>query len=206
MNARHIRPVLALLAMLAALCACGGDIPKDKLSGAIGPGSGGPLPTLGSLTASPIDKPDGTLIGGFSYDSGFFLYCTPPFPAGPCNALPAPDPTEIGVLVDINPPAVPPQIEIAMTHISGRPDTPCRFDAAVLARDSGYGIGDTGFRSNDLDQRLYQVNLSSPGAYAELFCANLSQDTGAQFSILADSADKVSWLEVYAVLNSVHGG
>ncbi|MFI5401150.1 MAG: hypothetical protein ACHQZQ_08890, partial [SAR324 cluster bacterium] len=95
-------------------------------------------------------------------------------------------------------------LHIAMTHIAGRPDTPCRFSAATLARDSGFDIGDTGFRSNAQGQKLYQVNLSSPGAYAALFCADLSEDTGAQFSVVADSSDKVSWLQVYAVLNSIH--
>lgn len=200
MNARRIRTVLALLVTLVALCACGGGTPKDKLSGAIGPGSGGP--PLGPVTSANIDKPDGTLIGGFSYDAGFFYFCTPPFASAPCNSLPAPDASEIGVLIDIVPATG--LLQIAMTHIAGRPDTPCRFSAATLARDSGFDIGDTGFRSNAQGQKLYQVNLSSPGAYAALFCADLSEDTGAQFSIVADSPDKVSWLQVYAVLNSIH--
>ncbi|MFI5400075.1 MAG: hypothetical protein ACHQZQ_03370 [SAR324 cluster bacterium] len=189
MNARQFRPVLALLVTLGALCACGSGLTKDKLTGAIGPGAGGP--PVGTMTSSNIDRPDGTLIGTFSYDGGFFL-------------LAVPDPTEIGVLIYPYPGSGPPQIQIAMTHISGRSDTPCRFFAATEARDSGFVIGDTGFRTNAQDQQLYQVNLQSPGAYATLFCANLSDNTGAQFSVAADAPDKVSWLQVYAVINSIH--
>jgi hypothetical protein len=114
----------------------------------------------------------------------------------------APDPTQTGVLTDMVPPLG--FLQILITHISGRPDTPCRFNAAVLARDSGFEIGDTGFRSNALGQRLYQVNLQQPGAYVTLFCANLLDNAGSQFSIFADAPDKVSWLQVYAVINSIH--
>jgi hypothetical protein len=202
MNARHIGSVLALLVTLGTLCACGGGTPKDALSGYIGPGAGGPPVAPGTVQNSTIDKPDGTLIGGFSYDQGFFFLCIPTLASPPCNLLPAPDPTEIGVLIDIYPGTG--LLEIAMTHISGRADTPCRFAAAILARDGGFEIGDTGFRNNAQGQQLYQVNLHSAGTYAALFCANLRDNTGAQFSIVADAPDKVSWLQVYEVINSIH--
>jgi len=187
MITRRLRLLLALGVSLGLLCACRGDVQKDQLSGWIGPGAGGPSPA-GAPTAQPIVRPDGTTIGTFFYDAGFFGFTTP-------------DPTQIGVLTEI--PTGSGFLQILITHISGRPDTPCRFNAAVLARDNGFEIGDTGFRSNALGLRLYQVNLHQPGAYVTLFCVNLRDNTGAQFSILADAPDKVSWLQAYAVINSI---
>jgi len=186
MITRRLRLLLALGVSLGLLCACRGDVQKDQLSGWIGPGAGG-SPLAGAPTAQPIVRPDGTTIGTFSYYA-FFAFATP-------------DPTQIGVLTATAPGSG--FLQILITHISGRPDTPCRFNAAVLARDNGFEIGDTGFRSNALGLRLYQVNLRQPGAYVTLFCVNLRDNTGAQFSILADAPDKVSWLQAYAVINSI---
>lgn len=173
-----------LILMVGALSACGSDKPKEKLSGAIGAGSGGPA--VGKLTTSELTRPNGTVIGSLAYDATFFS------PIAPTAATQ-------GALVS---PAY--SVAIALSHISGRPDTPCRFSAAVLARDSGYEIGDTGFRTNDGGQELYEVNLSAPGSYQRLFCAQLKDNVGTQLSILADAPDKLGWMEVHATLNSLH--
>jgi hypothetical protein len=189
MNTRHLRLALGLVSTLGVLCACRGDVKKDQLSGPIGPGAGGPVPPVGAVENAEIHRPDGTLIGGFSYDGGFFALLTP-------------DPAQTGILAGADPGTG--VLQIPITHISGRPDTPCRFSAAVLARDGGFEIGDAGFRKNDQGQQLYQVNLQRPGAYAILFCAKLRDNAGSQFGIFADSPDKVSWLQAYAVINSIH--
>lgn len=177
--------VAALLLALGLVSACGSDKQKDSLDGPIGPGAGGPA--VGPGTPATLTKPDGTVIGGLSFDTTYFASVPPP-------------PVPPGVLTSIPPDG----IAILLTNISGRPDTPCRFNAAVLARDAGYEIGDTGFRTNALGQELYQVNLSSPGSWVRLFCANLRDNAGMQFAISANAPDKVSWLQVYFVMNSLH--
>jgi hypothetical protein len=178
--------VAALLLALGLLTACGSDKQKDSLEGPIGPGSGGPAVAPATLVQANLTKPDGTVIGSLAFDTAFFTPLAPP-PASP------------GSLTNM-----PNGISILMTNISGRPDTPCRFNAAILARDSGYEIGDTGFRTNALGQELYQVNLSSSGSWVRLFCANLRDNVGLQFAISANAPDKVSWLQVYYVMNSLH--
>ena len=188
---RNLSTVCALLAALGALSACGSDKQKDKLAGLIGPGAGGTAasPPVGTPQSPNIARPDGTVIGQYTYQDGFF-------------SLNTSDSTLIGLLNAT--PGGEPSLIILISHISGRPDTPCRFNAALLARDAGLDIGDTGFRRNDEGQELYQVNLSGHGQYVQLFCADLRGNTGAQFSVHADAPDKVSWLQVYAVLNSIH--
>ena len=194
MNAIHHRAILfALIAALGTLSACGNGNQKDTLEGYIGPGSGGQptSPVLGTpVPPSPIiTRPDGTIIGQFTYQDGFFSFTNP-------------DPTQIGLLTAIY--AGAPVLTIIINHISGRVDTPCRFNAAILARDGGFDIGNTGFRRNNQGLELYQVDLNGHGQFAQLFCANLLNNAGAQFSVVADAPDKVSWLQVYAVLNSIH--
>lgn len=176
--------VAALLLALGGISACGSDTQKDTLSGYLGPGSGGP--GVGPLTAADLTKPDGSVIGSMGYDATFFI------PSGPTATLQ-------GALVS---PAY--GVSIGLSHISGRPDTPCRFSAAVLARDGGYELGDTGFRKNAYGQELYEVDLSLPGRYQRLFCAQLRDNVGTQFWVVADAPDKVDWMQVHATLNSVH--
>jgi hypothetical protein len=175
--------VVALLVALGGLSACGSDKQTDKLSGDLGPGLGGPA--VSSLTALDLTKPDGSVIGSLGYDAAFF---TPTGPTGTFQAA-------------LSSPAY--GITIGLSHISGRPDTPCRFNAAVLARDAAYQIGDTGFRTNASGQDLYEVDLSVPGTYLRLYCAKLRENVGMQFTVAANSPDKVGWMQVHATLNSV---
>jgi hypothetical protein len=151
------------------------------------------------LAGLVLTSPNGAGVGSFQYDpyvsgspaTGFFILSADP-----------PGSTVIGTLTDGS--TFASGIAIELAHISGRPDTPCRFTAAVLARDAGYDLGDTGFRKNALGQELYQVNISKPGSYLSLFCAELSNHAGTQFTVSADAPDKLSWFEVYGVLNSVN--
>jgi hypothetical protein len=177
---------VALLA-LGLVTGCGNGKQTDTLEGPIGPGTGGPS-NLGVTTPLSLTKPDGTVMGTLSYDAGFF---------NP-NIGPS-DPVQFGTLTT----APGTNITITMTHISGRIDTPCRFNAAVLARDQDYEIGSTGFVSNQLGLQLYQVNFDSGPLAARLFCASLQDNVGLQFMITADIPAKVTWLETYSVMNSV---
>jgi hypothetical protein len=179
---------LALVAALGGLSACGGGgTPTDQLNGQIGAGAGGTAPTPASLMQLALTKPDGGVIGSLSYDTTLLSFSQP-------------DPTQVGVLSVTGTNG----FSITMTHISGRPDTPCRFEAAVLARDDGYDIGDTGYVNNALNQQFYQVNLSKSGGYVRLFCTELTGNAGVQFTIAADSAADVQLRQIYAVMNSVN--
>jgi hypothetical protein len=186
-------PLLGVAACLLAgalLSACGGDATKDNLSGYLGAGAGGPdtSPPLGTVQSVSLTRPDGTQIGTLSYDDGFF-------------AESQPDPAVIGELTDTHTGSG--TLTISATHITGRADTPCRFDAAILARDGGYDITDFGGRKNAMGQGLYEVKESKGGSYLALFCANLKDNSGVQLTVTADTPDKLSWLQVFAVLNSL---
>jgi len=184
-RSRFRMTVVLLLLALGGASACGRDTQKDSLEGAIGPGSGGP--DVGTLTAGQLAKPDGSPIGTFGYDAGFFV-------------LTAPNPKQQGTLA--NPAA---GVGMVMNHITGRADTPCRFSVALLARDGGFTLGETGFRTNDQGQDLYEANASAPGSYQRMYCAELKDSTGTQFAVLADAPEKLDWKQVHAVLNSVRG-
>jgi len=185
MNALHSRiAAAAMLLALGFLSACGSDKQKDNLEGPIGPGAGGP--PIATPLPQQLNKPDNSILGTMSYDTVFFT---------PSVTAPTPPDSLTGVGNGV---------AITLTHISGRPDTPCRFNAAVLARDQGYDIGDTGFRSNASGQELYQVNVSKAGSWVRLFCVNLRDNAGMQFAVSSDAPDKVGWVQVHYVLNSIH--
>jgi hypothetical protein len=181
-----------LALVLLAVAGCGRESNKDKLDGPLGPGAGGQAVLLPG-TGLPLTRPDGVQNGSLSYDSLYFTFTAAPPP--PANTI-SPN---FGAFADKNLDG----IQILVTHISGRADTPCRFSAALLARDSGFTVGDTGFRTNGAGQKLYQVNVSGPGAAGRLFCAELQSKTGMQFAVLAPTPDKLEYLQVHFLLNSI---
>ncbi len=174
---------LALAVGLAA-AACQPD-PKPELKGHLGPGSGGPA-IVGPPATIDIAKANGEVVGYADYDAANLL------PLGPA----APDHFES--LVDATG-----TVLLQLMRISGRADTPCRFQAALLARDQGFDIQKSGERKNDQDLDFAQVNLEKDGVWLSLFCTTLRSEIGVLVQVVADSAEKIDWVQVHYVLNTV---
>jgi hypothetical protein len=179
---RRLLPLLLALALGGAACQ---EEKKPELSGHFGPGSGGPA-LSGATATVPLTKADGQVVGYADYDPLLFV---------PLGAL---APGQIENLAD-----VPNTLAIGITRISGRPDTPCRFQAALLARDQDFDILESGDRKNDQNLDFHQVNLKKGNARLSLFCAALHSNVGVLLQVLTDSPGKIDWVEVHAVLNSV---
>jgi hypothetical protein len=203
---------LALAAALAAGClgflgACA-EPAIEELSGPIGAGEGGPAVNLSVTLSHPLTDPGGGTIGELSYDGSAFLHYHP-------------DPASDGLHVLAN---IPPEqlladladdgelnrlsadnIVIVLTRIVGRPDTPCRFQAALLARDRGYEILAAGDRRNDQGLGLHQVNLvrAHDSVAQRFYCAQLRDPFGIQINVFtADEAHQV-WQILHHVLNTL---
>jgi len=177
-------PLLALAALLLTGCSDNKQV-EDKLKGKFGPGSGGPA-LSGASSPLTLTKADGGAVGTSDYDPAEFAQ------------VGATETDQIDTLAEATG-----TLTIAVLRIAGRPDTPCHFQAALLARDDGYKILASGDRKNDLGVKFNQVNLKNGGAYVSLFCAELSGNSGALFYVLTDSADKIDWMQVHFILNSV---
>jgi hypothetical protein len=178
----RLLPLLLALALGSAACQ---EEKKAGLSGRFGPGSGGPA-LSGTLATVPLTKVDGGVVGYADYDALVFL------PLGAQGA------DQIENLAD-----APDNLSIGISRISGRPDTPCRFQAALLARDQDFDILDSGDRKNDQNLDFHQVNLKHGAARLSLFCTALHSNVGVLVQVLADDAAKVDWVEVHALLNSI---
>ena len=183
---RACRLALLSLALTAALAGCG-DTPKDQLSGSLGNGSGGPA-LSGTPATLPLTKPSGEQIGQVQYDPAYFV----PAPA-------TGDSTTEAVLANLTD-----QVLVTLVRFSGaRADTPCRFQAATLARDENYDIGDFGTRTNSLGQEMYQVNVAKPGSAQTLYCALLRDNSGVLVDVTATGPAQLGWLQVLYVINSI---
>ena len=178
----RLLPLLLALALGGAACQ---EQKKPGLSGRFGPGSGGPA-LSGTMTTVPLTNADGGVVGYAEYDALLFL---------PLGALGA---DQIENLAD-----VPDNLAIGISRITGRPDTPCRFQAALLARDQDFDILDSGDRKNDQDLDFHQVNLQHGGARLSLFCTALHSNVGVLVQVLTDAAAKIDWVTVHALLNSI---
>jgi hypothetical protein len=182
---------LALLVALCLLPAGCGNLKKDDGDPIpLGPGSGGLAVTNPS---APQDIPGTTSsrIGTFQFDSDYFLFSA---------QTPTTDDTSAGQLVD----RVGDNLLLQLGLIYGRADTPCRFHAALSARDDGFTIeGDTTKRLNDLGVVFYEVLLYKAGEFRRFDCAELSGNAGVE--VLSDSGpnDLVGTLQVHFVLNSI---
>jgi hypothetical protein len=179
---------LAAAVLLAAmfLTACAED-PKPELSGHFGPGSGGPLVTGPFLTV-PITKSSGTVVGYADYDDSYLVGL------GPGST------SEFENLVDD---ATGSTIGVNLSRITGRPDTPCRFQAAILARDEDYEILKSGDRKNSHELDFYQVNLRKGALHLSLFCVSLRDEIGAAIQVITGSAALIDSLQVHYILNSI---
>jgi len=185
-RAGWIRPCAAAALAALLLVACGQD-PKPELSGHFGPGSGGPAVT-GPFVTLPVTKASGVVVGYADYDSANLIAL------GPASS------SEFDNLVD-NPAA--PTMAIALTRITGRPDTPCRFQAAILARDSGYDISKSGDRKNSQGLDFYEVDLKNGAVHLSLFCVSLRDEVGTAVQVITGDAGLIHSEQVHYILNSI---
>ncbi len=185
-----------LLAGLAA--GCSQEPEEEELGGEIGPGSGGAAVTEGTVTSDPIETRGGTLLGNLVYDGG---YWTPVFIGGSEDTvLYVYENAEDG-------------LTLSALRIGGRPDTPCRFAAALLARDQGYQILAAGDVVNSEGLEFHQVNLVGNGIAQRFFCTELQPKLGVEISVAAVIADpqhpdtgttgNIEFEQVHHVLNSL---
>jgi hypothetical protein len=175
-----------LLLLIPLLAACA-EAPEEELSGKFGPG-GAPPPADGPYSTIAITKASGTIVGYADYDNDYFT------PTGAASS------GEFENLVD-NPVAA--TLAITLSRITGRPDTPCRFQAAILARDEGYQILQSGARENDRHLDFYQVNLKGGAIRLSLFCTTLWDEVGVAVRVIAPSAELIGSQQVHYLLNSI---
>ena len=197
-----------LLAGLLALAGCEGA-DDFELEGELGPGSGGSDVNPAALASHDLMNFSGeTVIGTMQYDSSVLLHFHPD-----------PENEALHVIANITPEQLiadladdgvlngfaGDDVAIFITPIVGRADTPCRFQAALLARDEKYSIQGSGDRKTDSGRDLHQVNLIKPSIpqTQRFYCYELDDPFGAQLNVIAMDAQHQEWLVVHAVLNSI---
>lgn len=182
--------LIATLALSVLLSGC--EEEEDELSGPFGPGVGGTAaPAAGTGITEPLNDSGGSVFGGFEYDGGYWMDYS--------ILLGAVDP----VLFIFGDTAGTDDLTLILTRISGRPDTPCRFEAAILARDQNYTILASGDRTNDQGLEFHQVNLSKGSEYLNLYCATVSGNLGVKITGISLSGNKLRYEQVHFILNSV---
>ena len=189
---------LILAMALAAAVAAGCMAMEDELDGPLGPGQGGPAVDTAALEQHNLTAADGQIIGVLQFDPGYYfhIHCDPDDFTN-CQLESTGD--VVHVLA-----AITGDVQLAITRIVGRPDTPCRFQAAVLARDEGYEILGSGDRTNDRGLEFHQVNLENERlpAAQRFYCAKLHQRIGVQISVFSVLEEVQEYLQVHFVLNS----
>jgi len=193
---RHATALAVLLAALALLAAGGCAPEEDELSGPFGPGSGGApvAPPVGTVQDEDLVNSSGDPIGQVSYDDGYFTLAVAPAP-GIMMTL------DNAAYVAGNPTEGP--VQLVLVTIAGRPDTPCRFQAAVQARDAGYTIDASGDRTNARGLEFHQVNLHRGATEQRFWCARVRANTGVLINGLSPTPGALSYRQVHTVLNSV---
>ena len=179
---------LLFLALMLLPAACQNDEEGQELSGEIGPGSGGPAVVAASVVTDPLTAPDGTSLGSLSFDASYLVR------------------TFTGDLADqIHYIYVDSSATVAVTgtRISGRPDTPCRFSAALLARDEGYRILVSGDVVNDQSLSFHQVNLVREDTFQRFYCTELLANVGIQIGAASIGGNQLDYEQVHFLLNSV---
>lgn len=178
---------LALLALLAG--ACEADEEGDELSGAIGPGFGGPAVPQGVIQIDNLDTPQPVTIGTISFDDGYLMRV---FTGGPADEVHY-------IYMDIADPA----LEIVILRITGRAETPCRFAAAILARDEGFTIQASGDVTNAQGLIFHQVNLARGDTFQRFYCTELRPNVGIMISAESRLGNKLDFEQMHFLLNSV---
>ena len=179
---------LLCLAAVVFLATCQPDEEGAELSGPIGPGSGGPPVEEASVVTDPITAADGATLGSLSFDSGYF---TKLFSGGEADEIHY-------IYADSSE-----SLAVTVLRISGRPDTPCRFSAALLARDEGYSIQASGDVSNEQNLEFHQVNLAVGDTLQRFYCTELQPNVGIQINTTSLGGDQLDYEQVHHLLNSV---
>lgn len=170
------------------LAACEIDEEGGDLSGPIGPGSGGPAVAAGSVVTDPLTTPDGAALGSISFDSAYLFR---QFTGGPADEIHY-------IYADATP-----SVAVTVLRISGRPDSPCRFSAALLARDEGYSILASGDVVNDQGLQFHQVNLVLDDTYQRFYCTELQANVGIQINTGSIGGNLLESEQMHFLLNSV---
>ncbi|MCH8883138.1 MAG: hypothetical protein IIA41_06525 [SAR324 cluster bacterium] len=181
---------LILATALAAAIGGGCMAMEDELDGPLGPGQGGPTVDTAALEQHDLTAADGQIIGVLQFDPGYYFHFHfRPYPMADVRHILA---------------TITGDVLLTITRIVGRPDTPCRFQAAVLARDEGYEILGSGDRTNDRGLEFHQVNLENERlpAAQRFYCAKLHQRIGVQISVFSVLEEVQEYLQVHFVLNS----
>ena len=196
-------------ALLSALTGFGCSEPaEDQLHGKIGTGSGGPEIDETQLLPHDWAGPDGDEIGIFEYDASQFLHYHPDPEDDALHVVANITPDVLiadladdGIINDIS----GDEVLMIMTRTVGRPDTPCRFQAALLARDEGYDVKASGDRKNSNGLELHQVNLRNEKlpASQRFYCFELKKPFGIQINVFTADEKHQDWRVVFALLNSV---
>ena len=92
---------------------------------------------------------------------------------------------------------------VIVSRISGRPDTPCRFSAALLARDEGFAILASGDVINAAGLAFHQVNLARGDVFQRFHCTELRSNVGIQISSRSTGGDKLDFEQLHFLLNSI---
>ncbi len=185
------RALLLILALMLSVTLTGCEEEEDELSGPFGPGAGdGPIVTPSALQDLKASD-DTTVFGAFQYDDGYWD-----------DKSAAENITDPELYLFWDDPTFPSLI-LSFTRISGRPDTPCRYEAAIIARDYGYTILASGDRTNSQGLDFHQVNLSKGTDYYHLYCATVSGNLGVKITGISLGANKLGNEQVHYILNSV---
>jgi len=188
--------VLWLVLAMALAMALGGCSEEDgdveELSGYFGPGSGGVAVSVPDLVTYNFLKLDNTPLGSLEAD-------TAPVPPGPPGYYT--DSTGPGTLLTLA--NLTDGLSLDVTRILGRADTPCRFTAALLARDYGFVILAAGDRINANDLEFHQVNLVNGSIFKSFYCTLLKDNVGIQIEGTSIGGNRLAYLQVHHVLNSI---
>jgi hypothetical protein len=200
---------LLAVALIVALTGLGCSEPaEDQLHGSIGSGSGGPDIDGTQLMSHDWTDPDGAKIGTFQYDASAFLHYHPDptddalhVVANVAPEVLLADLADDGIINDVS----DGEVLMIMTRTVGRPDTPCRFQAALLARDDGYEVKKSGDRKNAISLELHQVNLRNDKLHESqrFFCFQLKKPFGIAINVITADEAHQNWRQVFLVLNSV---
>ena len=202
-SARTARMIVLVCAVLLP-GACN-EQAEEELKGKIGPGEGGP-----AVSDTPsehfVRNSASQIIGLYRYDDSFFLHDHPDPDNESLHVLATL--TLVEIIVDLADDGelnglTGSDTVIFITRIIGRPDTPCRFQAAVQARDEGFEILASGDRSNDQNLDFHQVNLSKGTIHQRFYCTKLRQNLGVAFNVFTAAAEVQEYLQVHSLLNSV---
>lgn len=182
------RRLFTLVGIVFLLAACK-DAPEPDLTGEFGTGSGGAA-VSGIQSQKNITGTSGEIIATYKYDATFFTEIP--------NTVLDPDATFL-ILADTGNTG----LSVVTARIFGRPDTACRYLAALMARDEDFEIDLTGERKNAQSIDFYQVEVHKGSTYRGLFCADLKGNIGVSITVQGTSKAMLSYEQIYFILNSV---